>query len=409
MSSSAGSPSGLRPTLLVTLALLMAAAPIATDLYLPAFPEMADEFATTATGVQLSLTAFMIGAGLGQVVFGPLSDRAGRVRPLLIGTGVYVLASAAAAMAGSIPWLVAARLVQGISGAAGMVLARAIVSDLTTGREAARAFSLLMLVGGVAPVVAPLAGSLLAGSIGWRGLLWVVAGIAAISLLAALCVVRETLPPAQRAPRVPGATRADLRRLANRRFLSAALAYAFASGTMLSFISASPFLYQELMGLSQITFGVLFGLNALALSVVGALSARLVRKVAPARLARIGLIINLLAILVMAALVALEAPVIWLTAPLLVAVASLGLVMGNTTALALAHTRGASGLGSAILGLLQFGLAGVLTPLVSLGREASAVPMVVTMLGASVVANLAFEVSRRAPTPSQPAPVRVEA
>ena len=188
MSSSAGSPSGLRPTLLVTLALLMAAAPIATDLYLPAFPEMADEFATTATGVQLSLTAFMIGAGLGQVVFGPLSDRAGRVRPLLIGTGVYVLASAAAAMAGSIPWLVAARLVQGISGAAGMVLARAIVSDLTTGREAARAFSLLMLVGGVAPVVAPLAGSLLAGSIGWRGLLWVVAGIAAISLLAALCV-----------------------------------------------------------------------------------------------------------------------------------------------------------------------------------------------------------------------------
>jgi DHA1 family bicyclomycin/chloramphenicol resistance-like MFS transporter len=265
-----------------------------------------------------------------------------------------------------------------------------------------------MLVGGVAPVVAPLAGSLLAGSIGWRRLLWVVAGIAAISLLAAVCVVRETLPPAQRAPRVPGATRVDLRRLANRRFLSAALAYAFASGTMLSFISASPFLYQELMGLSQVTFGVLFGLNALALSVVGALSARLVRKVPTALLARIGLVINLLAIVVMAALVALKAPVIWLTAPLLVAVASLGLVMGNTTALALAHTRGASGLGSAILGLLQFGLAGLLTPLVSLGG-ASAVPMVVTMLCASVVANLAFAVSRRAAEPSQPAPVRVEA
>jgi DHA1 family bicyclomycin/chloramphenicol resistance-like MFS transporter len=180
--------------LLVTLALLAAVPPLATDLYLPAFPAMTDNLSTSSAAVQLSLTAFLIGAGVGQVIFGPVSDRTGRVPPLVAGLAVYVAASAGAALAPTAGVLIGARLIQGLSGAAGMVIGRAVISDLAEGAQAARAFSAMMLVSGVAPVVGPLAGSTLAGSVGWRGLLWIVAVLGAISL-AARRLGRARIPP----------------------------------------------------------------------------------------------------------------------------------------------------------------------------------------------------------------------
>ena len=165
--------------LLLVLALLACLAPFATDLYLPAFPTMTEELGTDATRVQLTLTAFLLGTGAGQLIFGPLSDRMGRLRPLLIGTSICVVASVAAALAPTISVLIVARLVQGLSGAAGMVIGRAIISDLATGPTATRALSLMMTVTGVAPAVAPLIGGILTPIIGWRGILWVVAAIVA--------------------------------------------------------------------------------------------------------------------------------------------------------------------------------------------------------------------------------------
>jgi len=389
------SPSRIRLPLLVTLALLASAAPFATDLYLPAFPQMVNDLATSATGVQLSLTAFLIGAGLGQVVFGPLSDRVGRLRPLLVGTAVYVLASAAAALAPTIGLLVAARLLQGLTGAAGMVIGRAVISDLAHGAEAARGFSIMMLVGGVAPVLAPLAGSLLVDGLGWRGLLWIVAGIGVISLGAVLCFVRETRPQAVRdAQRAHQTGWAELGRLANRRFLGNAVAHAFAFATMMAYISASPFLYQDLMGFDAVGYGLAFGLNALALAAVGGVAARLARRHSAVRLSRVGLAVNLGSIATLALLSATPVPAIWLSLPIVVAVSSLGLVMGPTTALALEQVPGAAGLGSAALGLLQFGIAGAVAPLVSIGGT-SVVPLAVTMLVASIIANLGFLATRR--------------
>lgn len=384
-----------RPTinarLLVTLALLASAAPFAMDLYLPAFPTMVTELSTSATGVQLSLTAFLIGAALGQATFGPLSDRIGRRGPLLWGTACYVIASAAAAVAPSVPLLVAARLAQGLSGAAGMVIGRAVITDLARGREAARAFSLMMLVGGVAPVLAPVAGSLLTASIGWRGLLWIVAALGAASLVASLLFVRETRPPEVRAADATSTRRGDgLRGLWQRRFLGNALAFAFAFGTMIAYISASPFLYQDLMGMSEFEYGVVFGLNALALTITGGVSARLTARFPAVWLARTGLLANLGAIVVIALLVVTGAPLLWLSVPIAVAVGALGFVLGNVTALALDQVPRSAGLGSAVLGLLQYTLAGVIAPLVSLGGGASALPLAATMLGASVLANLAF-------------------
>lgn len=379
--------------LLITLALLSAVAPLATDLYLPAFPEMVSDLATSTTGVQLSLTTFLIGAGVGQVVFGPLSDRVGRRMPLIIGSILYVLVGIGAALAPSVGVLVVLRLLQGLFGSAGMVIGRAIISDRAHGPEAARAFSLMMLVGGMAPIVAPVMGSVLADVIGWRGLLWIVAAIGVVTTVAVLVVVRETrTPEAVREERAEG-SKGILRELGSRRYLGNAVAYGFSFATMMAYISASPFLYQDLMGLSSLQYGLAFALNAIALAAVSAVAAKLADRVGAVRLAATGLGLNLASILVLLAMVLVDVPPLLLGLPILVAVAALGLVLGNTTALALDAAPHASGAASAVLGLLQFGLAGAVSPLVSIGGGQSALPLAVVMVAVSLVASAGFAIA----------------
>ncbi|HEX7661152.1 MAG TPA: multidrug effflux MFS transporter [Pseudonocardiaceae bacterium] len=393
--------------LLLTLALLSSIAPFGTDLYLPSFPRMVTELSTSQTGVQLSLTAFLIGAGVGQVLFGPLSDRLGRRSPLVVGTIVFVLASATAALAPTLVVLIAARLVQGLSGAAGMVISRAIVADRTKGVEAARALSLMMLVGGIAPIIAPFAGSTLAGVVDWRGLLWIVTVIGAIAAAATLVLVRDTRRARPTAAHDGLARHGLARQLASPAYVGNAVAFGFGFATMMSYISASPFLYQGLMGLSTIEYGLAFALNALALSLVSMLSRRLNYRFPAAALARAGLLINLTAIVVLALLAVLHVNALWLAVPIFFAVGSLGLVFGNSTALALHAIPQASGLGSAFLGLLQFALAGIISPLVSIGGKGTAIPLALTMLGAALVANAgaAFAAAARRRAARQAAPL----
>ncbi len=254
-------------TLLVTLALLSAVAPFATDLYLPAFPTMVADLDTSATAIQLTLTAFLLGLAFGQLIFGPLSDRFGRVRPLLVGAAVCVLASAATVFAPTVEVLIGARFLQGVAGAAGMVIGRAIISDLAAGKAAARAFSLMMIVGGVAPVIAPLAGGFLVAPIGWRGALAVILALSTLMLLAVLSIVRETHTERRRAELRSSriALGSPLRDLTSRTYLGHAAAFCLAFATMMAYISASPFIYQTMMGLSADEYGAMFGVNALAL------------------------------------------------------------------------------------------------------------------------------------------------
>jgi DHA1 family bicyclomycin/chloramphenicol resistance-like MFS transporter len=397
-------PSTITRGLLVVLALLSALAPFATDLYLPAFPRMTVDLATDAAQVQLTLTAFLVGVAAGQLVFGPLSDRWGRRGPLVVGAVLCVAASVVAAVAPNVAVLVAARLVQGLTGAAGMVVGRAIISDLATGRSAARAFSVMMMVGGIAPILAPFVGSLLVGPVGWRGILWVVAALAAAMLVSVLVVVRETLPAARRAgATAPGtsttaaaedAGASPLRALASRAYLGNTLAFGFAFAVMMAYISASPFVYQVMIGMSAVTYGVVFGATALGLLVVSAVSARLAATRPARRLLGVGLGLVLAGALALAALVLTGAPVWLLPVPIFVAVASLGLVLGNATALALAAVPRAAGTGSAVLGALQFALAALVSPLVGLGGERTAVPLAVVMVAAAAVAIGAFLLAR---------------
>lgn len=382
--------------LLVTLALLSAVAPFATDLYLPAFPRMVDDLQTSPTNVQLTLTAFLVGLAAGQLIFGPLSDRFGRVKPLVIGATICVAASVVAVLAPTIEVLIAARLAQGLTGAAGMVIGRAIISDLATGREAARAFSLMMIVGGVAPIAAPLAGGFLVEPLGWRGALAIILALVVAMLVAALVVIRETHTKERRARLQDEKTSAGspLRDLTSRTYVGNLLAFGFAFAVMMAYISASPFVYQTMMGLSSAQYGAMFGVNAFGLLSMSALSARLTARREPRSIARIGLVAILVASLAVLALAVTQTPAGWLALPLFVAVSAMGLIFGNTTALALSAAPRAAGSASAALGATQFLLAAAVSPLVSLGGEHSAVPLGLVMASAALVAYLGFAVAR---------------
>ncbi len=383
--------------MLGALALLAAVTPLATDLYLPAFPDMASDLATTSAGVQLSLTAFMIGAGVGQVVFGPLSDRVGRRVPLLVGTVVFLLASVGSALAPTIGLLIALRVLQGLGGAAGMVIGRAVIADRAHGAEAVKAQTLMMLVGGVAPVVAPLLGSFLADAIGWRGLLSVLAVVGLACVVAVIALVPETRAVEARRSELTvwQETRMGLSALRNRAYLGNTAAFAFAFATMMAYISASPFIYQDLIGLGTVQYGLAFGLNALLIMVTSAVAANLTGKVPTRRLATIGLAITLVAVIALAVVASSSAPAWTLMIPVAFAIAPLGLVFGSTTALALDSAPEAPGMASAALGLGQFALAGLVAPLVSLGGEGTAVPMALVMLASAVLANVALRLAGR--------------
>lgn len=375
---------------LLTLALLSAMAPVATDLYLPAFPQMADQLGVGASAVQLTLMAFLLGITAGQLVFGPLSDRVGRFWPLLAGTTACVVASAVAATAPDITVLVAARFAQGFTGAAGMVIGRAIVSDLATGQTAARAFSLMMIVGGVAPVVAPVAGSMLVGPAGWRGILWVVCAVVVLMLVVTIAVIRESHPPQRRHQLRADTTTSAWTSLRSRTFAGNTLAFAFGFAVMMAYISASPFVYQTLIGTTPQQYGLIFGVNALGIAVMSAVSARLARRVPARTLLGAGLLAASVAAAVTLGLVVTGAPPWLLTLPIFVAVASQGLILGNATAQALAAVPHHAGTGSAALGALQFGIGALVAPLVGLGGEHTALPLALVMCGCAAIAVAGF-------------------
>lgn len=381
---------------LATLGLLAAAAPFSTDMYLSAFPTMTEDLGTTASSVQLSLTAFFIGAGVGQLVFGLVSDRIGRMGPLYVGVAVFIVGGIGAALAPSIAWLVFFRLVQGLGGSAGMVISRAMIADVASGRTAARALSLMMLVSGIAPVVGPVVGSLLAEPLGWRGLLWILVGLGVLTATMVALKLRETHGPEKRTAadqRPP--MREVVRELRSKEYIGAVTTFSFAFAAMMAYISASPFVYQELIGLSTPMYGLAFGATAITLMAGGALSAKLVGRTGRHVLIRVALTITLTAIAALTIAVLTTEPSVWWIGLIVLAVSPTALIMGNTTSLALDAVRGAKGLGSAFLGLSQFVLAGAVAPLVGIAGEETAVPMALTMLGASVIANVAFHTMLR--------------
>lgn len=400
------SEGGVRLPLLLVLAALAAVAPVATDLYLPGFPAIGDSLDAGPSGVQLTLTTFLVGLAFGQLVMGPISDRYGRRRPLIASATVCVVAGIVCAVAPSLPVLVVARLAQGFSGAGGMVIARAVISDVATGRAAAKAFTLMITVGGIAPVLAPLVGGLLADPVGWRGMLWTVAGLCAVMLVGVVFVLHETHPPELRTTRETSTLTSMRAVVANHAYRGPVAVFALSFGVMMAYISASPFVYQNVVGLTEVQYGVAFGVNAAGLITAGWVSAKVVDRWPPATILRASIGLQLAGSLAFVALAAAEVPTWTLPLPIFVAIMANGGIMGNAAALAMAEVRPVAGAGSAILGFSQFALGAVVSPLVGLGGEDSALVPAVVMAAVSVVG---FAVSRTSlsPTCSIPDPVEV--
>ncbi|GHJ52757.1 Bcr/CflA family drug resistance efflux transporter [Nonomuraea sp. TT08I-71] len=372
-------------TLLVLLGTLTAIGPLSLDMYLPAFPAMTRDLGADQAGIQLSLTTCLIGLAVGQFVTGPLSDRWGRRRPVLIGVVAYTVLALACAAAPSAPVLAAARFAQGLAGGMGVVVARAVVRDLYSGREAARYFSRLTLVFGVAPVAAPSVGSLVLRFGDWRA---VFLTLAAIGLLLSVAVARrlpETLPAERRSTGGLGATARTMRSLAGDRvYLGYALTQGFAFAGLFAYISGSSFVFQDVFGVSAVAFSLVFGLNALALVATGQVNARLLDRFSPRRLLVTALVVGGVAAAgVLTGALAGSLAVVAVT--LFAFVGSLGMVTPNSTALALdAHARHA-GTAAALMGGVQSVVGALAAPLVGLGGEGSAVPMAVVLAAAAAL------------------------
>jgi MFS transporter, DHA1 family, multidrug resistance protein len=388
-----------RLKLVVILGALSAFGPLSVDFYLPALPRLTRDFGASASAGQLTLTACVLGLAFGQLGAGPLSDRFGRRPPLLAGLAAYCAASAACAVAPSIWLLVVLRLVQGLGGAAGLVVARSVVRDLRSGAAAARLFSILMLVTGVVPVLAPVVGGQLLALTSWRGLFLILAGIDAAILVAAALWLPETLAPERRRARGSGAAFGELVR--DRLFLAYATVLGLAFAEMFSYIAGSSFVLQDVYGLSPQLYGGVFGLNALGLVACSQLNRALVGRLSPRRLLAAGVAAGSAAGATLLALVlAGGAGLAGVLPCLFVVVAAIGLVLPNAAALALTDYPHAAGSASAVLGVFQFGFGAAAAPLVGVAGTGTAVPMALSIALFGVAAPAALGVARR-PGPSK--------
>ncbi len=380
-----------RVQLILILGALSAFGPLSIDMYLPALPALTRAFGASASETQLTLSACLLGLALGQTISGPLSDALGRRRPLLIGLACYALASLLCALAPSVFALAALRLVQGVAGAAGIVIARAVVRDLHSGIAVARFFSLLMLVNGLAPILAPVFGGQLLRYTSWRGVFVTLAIIGILLFLAAATGLRETLPAGRRQTGGIRTTLTTFRGLlTDHAFLGYALSCGLAFAAMFAYISGSSFVLQDIYGVSPQGFSLIFGSNALGLVVAGQVNGRLVGRVPPVRLLAAGLTTSAAGAVALLVVVISGVGLVGVLPSLFVVVASLGFVMPNAAALALSGHQRTAGSASALLGVLQYAIGAAAAPLVGIAGADTAVPMalVIATLGVCALAAL---------------------
>ena len=365
---------------LLILGGLVAFGPLSIDMYLPGLPQLAGDLGAGASATQLTLTACLAGLALGQLVAGPLSDRFGRRRPMLAGVGAYALASLLCAAAPSVQVLTGMRFVQGLAGAAGIVIARAVVRDLHSGAAAVRFFSLLMLVTGTAPILAPVLGGQLLAVTTWRGIFVVLAVIGSAVLLAAALGLRETLPPERRSPGGPLSVAVTFRHvLADRRFLGYALASGLAFGALFAYVSGSPFVLQGIYGASPQAFSAIFAVNSVGLVLASQVNGRLAGRVDAYVVLRAGIAVMGLAGLALVAVVEAGLGLAAVLPALFVMVSGMGIVIPNSTALALSDHAETAGSASALLGVMQFAIAAAVAPLPGILGTGTALPMAVVM------------------------------
>lgn len=372
---------------MLVLGLLEAFGPLSMDLYMPQLPQLAASLGTSDALAQATMSACMVSLGLGQLVAGPLSDRFGRRPPLIVGVAAFTLLSVVCAVAPSIELLLVARFLQGLAGSAGIVISLAVARDQFEGTELSRMLSLLFLVSGAAPIIAPVVGGQLALVMDWRGVFGVLAGVGGALILLVLFALPETLAPASRhagGVRELGAHAGAV--LRDRLFVAILCAGAAGGVAFFTYLSMSSFVLQDEFGLNPQTFSIAFALGALA-NIVGSQTSRLiVRRAGPLRVYLLGITATAVAALVLAALALVGAGVWGFAGALVGFMLCVGLGGPNSQTLALSHHGARAGTASALLGVSTFMVGPLISPIAAGIGGATAVTMGVTMAVASVIA-----------------------
>ena len=380
--------------LLVTIAILNMVASLGTDIFTPSFPEVVSQLNAPVSTVQMTLTMFMLGMGLGQLFWGPWSDHIGRRWPLLLACVIFVAASIGAPMANSIGVLITARVIQGFAGSAGAVLGRAVARDLASGATLAQVFSLLGVITAISPVVAPVIGGVLAGPIGWRGVLWVLTGIAVLMLLLTAVTVPESLPAESRHAGGAADVLASIQQVgADRVFLGYVLVQGLGMGCLYAFISSSSFVLQSQYGLGSLNYSLLFACNAVGMVAGGLANVWLVKHVDSRRILAFSLACSSVVTLLLCAVTAAAAAKS-LTPPLVLAMALVwiisllnGPVLATTTTLSLQRHPRNAGMASAVLGAVSFACSALVAQLVSVNGSANMASMTIVMCGSMLAAG----------------------
>lgn len=376
--------------LILFLGLMTALAPLSTDMYLPALPEFQAEFGIAASMAQLTLTMTLAGMAMGQVIGGPLSDRYGRKWPMLWGMVFFSAASAACFLAENIYMFLLCRFVQGAAGAFGIVIARAVARDVCRGPELMRYFSILMMVNGLAPILAPVAGGQILQVTDWRGVFAVLIVIGLL-LTGATGFFRETLPEERRSRSMAGSFQNFPRLLKDPYFQGHCLVQCFVFGAFFAYLAGSTFLFQNVYGVSPQTYSYIFGGIGAGLLLSGGLPARLAGSVREAVMMKWSLFIPAAGSLFLLAGFAADAP-IWYTIPVLfITIVPLSVLGASSTALALSNLDGSiSGSASALLGFFSMILGGLCMPLTGIAGDHTAIPMGIIMAAGYLLAAAAF-------------------
>jgi MFS transporter, DHA1 family, multidrug resistance protein len=388
--------------LVATVIFLTAIAPLATDMYVPAFPRVAGDLTATATQVQLTLTTFFVGMALGQLVGGPVSDQRGRRLPLLAAILAMTAASIVCALTPTIGVMTVARFVQGFAGGWAMVIGRAVIVDLARGAQLIRVLNVIAGVGGIAPIVGPLLGAVILQLSHWRVSFWAVAALGVAMTLAVLVAVPESLPPERRHG---GGLRSFLTAgrvvLGNREYVGYILVAGAAMAALFAYVATSAFVLQSMNGLSPVAYSIDFAANAAGMTVAALIAARLAGRVSTRKVILIGQLAAL------AAGVAMLIGAVWFDTPLIVAIVSFftlmtaqGLMIPNGGALASAAVPDHPGTGSAAQGFVQWVAAGTIAPIAGLGGEHTAVPMATLMIAGAAVSMIGLLVLAKPSRPS---------
>jgi len=390
----------LNGAILATVVFVGGIAPLATDMYVPAFPLVAADLHASATQVQLTLSTFFVGMALGQLIGGPISDQRGRRTPLISSLVVLTIASLVCAWSPSIPIMLAARFVQGVSGGWAMVIARAVVVDLATGVHLVRSLNVVAGVGGIAPVVGPLMGGLILLMWPWRVSFVVLAVFAAAMTVAVALAVPETLPPERRHAGGLGQLVNAARQVLGRpRFVAYLVVMAFSMGVTFAYVATSAFILQSMNGLTPMMYSVLFAANAVGLALATLAAGRMAGRVRTRTVITIGLAATAAAGLLLLAGAFIGMPLWVAIVGFFALMSAQGFVGANAGALASNEVPEHPGTGSAVLGFLQWCMAGVVAPIAGLGGDRTAVPMAVIILVLTAGSLAAMALTRTARRP----------